>query len=50
MLLSKAVPEGLKHVEYEHGVGGKNSPIHYVPKQDLIQGALETLANAKVFW
>ncbi len=42
MLLSKAVPEGLKSVECEHGDGGKNSPIHYIPKQDHIQEALET--------
>ena len=37
----KSVPEGLKYLEYEHGVGGKNSPIHYIPKQDPIQCMLE---------
>ena len=42
MLLSTAEPEGLKSVEYEHGVGGKNSPICYIPEQDPIQEALET--------
>ena len=42
MLLFKAVPEGLKSVECEHGVGGKNSPIRYIPEQDPIQEALET--------
>ena len=42
MLLSKAVPEGLKSVECERGVGGKNSPICYIPEQDPIQEALET--------
>ncbi len=42
MLLSKAVPEGLKSVECEHGVGGKNSPICYIQEQDPIQEALET--------
>ena len=42
MLLSKAVPEGLKSVECERGVGGKNSPIRYIPEQDPIQEALET--------
>ena len=42
MSLSKAVPEGLKSVECEHGVGGKNSPIRYIPEQDPIQEALET--------
>ena len=29
------VPEGLKWLENEHGVGGKNSPIHYIPEQVL---------------
>jgi hypothetical protein len=42
MLLSKAVPEGLKSVECERGIGGKNSPIHYIPEQDPIQEALKT--------
>ncbi len=42
MLLSKAVPEGLKSVECEHGIGGKNSPIRYIPEKDFIQEALET--------
>eukprot|EP00804_Cyclotella_cryptica_P008289 CCRYP_016489-RA/>CCRYP_016489-RA protein AED:0.39 eAED:1.00 QI:0/0/0/1/1/1/2/0/392 len=30
----KAIPEGLKWVECEHGIGGKNSPIRYIPEQD----------------
>ena len=42
MLISKAVPEGLKSVECERGIGGKNSPICYIPEQDPIQEALET--------
>ncbi len=42
MLLSKAFPEGLKHVKCEHGIGGKNSPIRYILEQDPIQEALET--------
>ncbi len=42
MSLKKAVPEGLKSVECERGVGGKNSPIRYIPEQDPIQDALET--------
>ena len=49
MLLSKAVPEGLKHVEYEHGIGGKNSPIHYMPEQDPIQDALKTKKKSNHF-
>ena len=40
MLLSKAVPEGLKSVECQRGIGGKNSPIRYIPEQDPIQEAL----------
>jgi hypothetical protein len=42
MLLSKAVPEGLKSVECERGIGGKNSPIRYIPAKDPIQEVLET--------
>ncbi len=42
MSLSKAVPEGLKSVECEHCIVGKNSPICYIPEQDPIQEALET--------
>ena len=42
MSLSKVVPEGLKSVKCEHGVGGKNSPIRYILEQDPIQEALET--------
>jgi hypothetical protein len=42
MSLSKAVPEGLKSMECECGVGGKNSPIRYIPEQDPIQEALKT--------
>eukprot|EP00804_Cyclotella_cryptica_P022218 CCRYP_017950-RA/>CCRYP_017950-RA protein AED:0.35 eAED:0.85 QI:0/0/0/1/0/0.5/2/139/459 len=36
----KAIPEGLKWVECERGVGGKNSPIRYIPEQDPVQDAL----------
>eukprot|EP00804_Cyclotella_cryptica_P019333 CCRYP_006197-RA/>CCRYP_006197-RA protein AED:0.33 eAED:0.81 QI:0/0/0/1/1/1/2/0/425 len=36
----KAFPEGLKWVECERGVGGKNSPIRYIPEQDPVQDAL----------
>ena len=42
MSLSKAVPEGLKDMECEHGLGGKHSPISYIPEKDPIQEALET--------
>ena len=33
----KYVSEMLKYIECKHGPGKKNSPIHYVPKQDPIQ-------------
>eukprot|EP00804_Cyclotella_cryptica_P028114 CCRYP_010986-RA/>CCRYP_010986-RA protein AED:0.46 eAED:0.47 QI:0/0/0/1/0/0/3/0/219 len=36
----KAISEGLKWVECERGVGGKNSPIRYIPEQDPVQDAL----------
>eukprot|EP00804_Cyclotella_cryptica_P010512 CCRYP_016309-RA/>CCRYP_016309-RA protein AED:0.37 eAED:0.37 QI:22/-1/0/1/-1/1/1/0/88 len=36
----KAIPEGLKWVECERGVGGKNSPSRYIPEQDPVQDAL----------
>ena len=36
----KAIPEGLKWVECKRGVGGKNSPIRYIPEQDPVQDAL----------
>ncbi len=41
MLLSKAVPEGLKSVECELGIEGKNSLICYIPEQDPIQEGLK---------
>ena len=37
----KAFPKGLKWIECKCGVGGKNSPICYIPEQDLVQDALE---------
>ena len=37
----KSFPEGLKWIECKCGIGGKNSPIHYIPKQDPMQDALE---------
>ena len=41
MSSAKAFPEGLKWIECERGVGGKNSPIRYIPEQDPVQDALE---------
>ena len=49
ILLSKAVPEGLKHVECKRGVGSMNSPIRYIPEQDPIAEALETKHQPKSF-
>ena len=49
MSLSKADPEGLKNVEWEHDVGGKNSPICYIPEQDFIQEALE-MKHKQIFF
>jgi hypothetical protein len=36
----KAFPDGLKWIECERGIGGKNSPIRYIPEQDPVQDAL----------
>ena len=41
MSFAKSVPEGLKLLECERGIGGKNSSIHYIPKMDHVQEALE---------
>ena len=41
MSFAKAVPEGLKWVECELGIRGKNSPMHYIPEQDPMQDALQ---------
>ena len=41
MSSAKSNPKGLKVVECECGVGGKNAPIHYIPEQDPVQDALE---------
>ena len=37
----KAVPEGLKGIECKLGFGGKNPPIHCIPKRNLMQDSLE---------
>ena len=41
MSFAKSVPEGLKWIECERGIGGKNSPVRYIPEQDPVQDALE---------
>jgi hypothetical protein len=37
---TKTFPDGLKWIECKRGVGGKNSPICYIPEQDPVQDAL----------
>ena len=39
---SKAVPEGLKHQEYEKGSRAKRPPIPYVPVVDPVQDVVNT--------
>ena len=41
MSFAKSVTEGLKLLECERCVGGKNSPIRYILKKDPVQEALE---------
>jgi hypothetical protein len=41
MSFAKSVPEGLKLLECERGVGGQNSPIRYIPEKDPVQEALK---------
>jgi hypothetical protein len=41
MSFAKSVPKGLKLLECKRDVGGKNSPIRYIPKKDPVQEALE---------
>ena len=49
MSFAKSVPEGLKLSECERGIGGKNSPIRYIPKKDPIQVALEKTKKTNYF-
>ncbi len=37
----KLNPKGLKVVQCEHSVDGKNAPIRYSPEQDQVQDALD---------
>eukprot|EP00804_Cyclotella_cryptica_P020486 CCRYP_019797-RA/>CCRYP_019797-RA protein AED:0.38 eAED:0.38 QI:0/-1/0/1/-1/1/1/0/113 len=45
----KAFPEGLKWIECEHGIGGKNSPVGYIPEQDPVQDALAKTKKTTYF-
>ena len=49
MSFAKSVPEELKTSECKHGVGGKNSPIRYIPESDSIQEALEKKKKTTYF-
>ena len=49
MSAAKLIPKELKMVECEGGVGGKNSPICYIPEQDPIQDALEKSKKTTYF-
>jgi hypothetical protein len=49
MSSAKSVPEGLKLTECERGIGGKNSPIRYIPKKDPVQEALEKSKKVNYF-
>jgi hypothetical protein len=49
MSFTKSVPKGLKLLECEQGIGGKNSPICYIPEKDNIQEALEKNKKTNYF-
>jgi hypothetical protein len=49
MSFTKSVPEGLKLLECEWGIGGKNSPIRYIPEKDPVQEALEKNKKTNYF-
>lgn len=46
---SKSVHKSLNLMEFERGIGGKNSPICYIPEWDPIQEALEKKKKATYF-
>jgi hypothetical protein len=49
MSFAKSVPEGLKLLQCERGVGGKKSPIRYIPEKDLVQEALKKTKKSNYF-
>jgi hypothetical protein len=49
MSFTKSVPKGLKLLECEWGVGGKNSPIRYIPEKNPVQEALEKTKKTNYF-
>ena len=49
MSSTKLIPKGLKLEECKHDMGGKNSPICYIPKKDPIQDAPEKSKKTTYF-
>ena len=49
MSFAKSVPKGLKLLECEQGVVGKNLPIRYIPEMDPVQEALEKNKKTNYF-
>jgi hypothetical protein len=49
MSFTKSVPKGLKLLECKQGVGGKNSPIRYIPEKDPVQEALKKTKKTNYF-
>ena len=49
MSFVKSVPEVLKLSECKRGIGGKNSPIRYIPEKDPVQEALESNNKTNYF-
>ena len=42
---AKVAPEGLKLEDYERNVGRSKPPILYIPEKDVIQEAVDSVAN-----
>ena len=49
MSSTKTVPKGLEWIDCEHGIGGKNSSICYIPEQDPVQEAHEKTKKTTYF-
>ena len=49
MSFTKSVPKGIKLSKCEHGIGGKNLPIRYIPKSDPAQEAHEKKKKVTYF-
>ena len=49
MSFAKSVPKGLKWFEGKHGIGGKNSPMRYIPEKHPMQDALEKSKKTTFF-